>query len=1070
MAPVPHQTVAAWSRARPLAERLHPPPAPPEDPVADEAAERRLRRWRRQPPFDDPALWQARLRMDGVDEATLRRLLAEPADNLARRLGPPEWPEEVVPSAPAPPPAPVPVEADEHQPFFARAARPLLDAAYARLRAALEESAAARPGVISPEQLVDQLFPALLERVHTMLARTLTLELHLARMAGQLPDDPEQRFETFLSQLDDPRRQERLVTDYPVLGRQLWLAARQWVDAGAKLAGRIASGYDLLCRCFAGGAPIGKVDRVSVGMGDRHQGGQSVATVVFDSGLRLVYKPRTMAVDEHFAELLDWLNQAGLSLPLRAAVCLDRGDHGFAEYIAPQLCDDAAAVRRFYRRQGALLALLELLRANDMHADNLIAAGEHPVVVDLETLLQPRLPLDPADATAAERLATAATRASVLHVGLLPVMAWHTREGRAVDLSGLGYRPGQKTPMGVPVLTDVGTDGMRVRLQRVAMDLPDHRPVPKDAELNLLDYADDLTAGYTEMHTLCRRRRDDLLAEDGPLARFAGDRVRVVLRPTVVYATLLSTGFHPDVLRDGLERDRHFDFLWRRVAETPALAAVVPAERRDLWRGDVPYFTCRTDEATLSDSDGRPVPGLAGVPGLELVRRDLSTRDDGHLRAQLDLIRSSLATAAINSSTELIFPSYRLPDPPAGVGPDDLIAAAEAIGAELARQAYLADSSAQWLGLSSNAGQHWTMGPLRCDLFNGLAGVALFLAELGRLGRAPRYTGLARQAVVTLCAMLARDLAVAPTGMAGLPGVVYALCRLAELLDDESLLDRAAAVAADLRDSVADDVHFDVVGGSAGTIAAVRILHRMRPDGPAAELIAAAAERLRATVRRYPAGWGWLPAAIAERELSSVPLTGFGHGNAGIAWALEHAGALLGDGRYRELARDAVAYEQALFDPARGAWPDMRLPDQGVSVSAWCHGAVGIGLARLDRPASGTAADDDGPLSDIDAALANARSDGFGMSHCLCHGDTGALELFLVAASSLDRPELAAEANRRAAQVVRSIDTDGPICGVPFGTSTPSLMVGLAGIGYGLLRAAAPSQVPSVLLLQPGTE
>jgi len=1036
-------------------------------------AERRFHRWRWQAPFDDDALWRARLRTDGIDEATLRRLLAEPAESLTRRLGPPEWPDEILPPGlAASPPAPIPTATGEDHPFLARAARPLIDTAYARMRAALTETAGNRPGIVSPDQLLDQLFPALLARVHAMLARTLTLELHLARLAGELPGDPEQRFEAFLDQLDDPGRRERLFTDYPVLGRQLWLAARQWVDAGATLAGRIVTGYDALCRRFADGAPVGKVDRVEVGMGDRHQGGQSVATVGFDSGLRLVYKPRSMAVDEHFAELLDWLNQAGLSLPLRAPVCLDRGDHGFAEFIAPHPCDDAAAVRRFYRRQGALLALLELLRANDVHAENLIAAGEHPVVVDLETLLQPQLPLDPAGAAAAERLAAAAARTSVLHVGLLPVMAWQTRDGRAVDLSGLGHRPGQQTPMGVPVLAEVGTDGMRVRLQRLAMDLPDHRPVPKDAELNLLDYADDLTAGYAEMHTLCRRRRGDLLADDGPLARFAGDRVRVVVRSTVIYATLLSTGFHPDVLRDGLERDRHFDYLWRRVAETPALAAVVPAERRDLWRGDVPYVTCRTDEATLSDSDGRPVPGLTGVPGLELVRRDLSTRDDEHLRAQLTLIRSSLAAAAINTSTELIYPSYRLPDPPAGTGPDELIAAAEAIGAELARQAYLADGSAQWLGISSNAGRDWTVGPLGCDLFNGLAGVALFLAELGRLGRTPRYTRLARQAVVTLRAMLARDRPAVPAGMAGMPGVVYALCRLAELLDDESLLDRAAEVAAGLRDSAAGDVHFDIVSGSAGTIGAVRILHRMRPDGPAAELIAAAADRLRATVRRHPAGWGWLPASIAERELSSVPLAGFGHGNAGMAWALEHAGALLGDGRYRELARDAVAYEQALFDPARGGWRDVRLPDQSDSISAWCHGAVGIGLARLDRPARGPADagdDDDRRLSDVDAALANARADGFGMSHCLCHGDTGALELFLVAASSLDQPELGAEAGRRAAQVVRSIDTDGPICGVPFGTSTPSLMVGLAGIGYGLLRAAAPHRVPSVLLLQPGT-
>ena len=45
------------------------------------------------------------------------------------------------------------------------------------------------------------------------------------------------------------------------------------------------------------------------------------------------------------------------------------------------------------------------------------------------------------------------------------------------------------------------------------------------------------------------------------------------------------------------------------------------------------------------------------------------------------------------------------------------------------------------------------------------------------------------------------------------------------------------------------------------------------------------------------------------------------------------------------------------------------------------------------------------------------------------------------------------------------------VCGLPAGTENPSLMVGLAGIGYGLLRIAAQDAVPSVLSLQiPGDD
>ena len=58
-------------------------------------------------------------------------------------------------------------------------------------------------------------------------------------------------------------------------------------------------------------------------------------------------------------------------------------------------------------------------------------------------------------------------------------------------------------------------------------------------------------------------------------------------------------------------------------------------------------------------------------------------------------------------------------------------------------------------------------------------------------------------------------------------------------------------------------------------------------------------------------------------------------------------------------------------------------------------------------------------------------------------------------------------AKQHAAVILRSIQHAGAICGNPLGVESPGLMTGLAGIGYGLLRCAAPVNVPSVLCLSP---
>jgi lantibiotic modifying enzyme len=129
---------------------------------------------------------------------------------------------------------------------------------------------------------------------------------------------------------------------------------------------------------------------------------------------------------------------------------------------------------------------------------------------------------------------------------------------------------------------------------------------------------------------------------------------------------------------------------------------------------------------------------------------------------------------------------------------------------------------------------------------------------------------------------------------------------------------------------------------------------------------------------------------------------------------------------------------------------------------AWCHGAPGIGMARLR---SLRHMDDEKIREEVDVALRTTLSLGFGRNHSLCHGDLGNLDLILEASEELDDPRLSLSRNRQAEMVLESINQNGWICGTPQGVETPGLMVGLAGIGYELLRLAEPARVPSLLAL-----
>ena len=85
----------------------------------------------------------------------------------------------------------------------------------------------------------------------------------------------------------------------------------------------------------------------------------------------------------------------------------------------------------------------------------------------------------------------------------------------------------------------------------------------------------------------------------------------------------------------------------------------------------------------------------------------------------------------------------------------------------------------------------------------------------------------------------------------------------------------------------------------------------------------------------------------------------------------------------------------------------------------------------------------------------------------LCHGELGTAEALLV----LDRLGygVAEHRARRAGLVLSALERYGAYCGVPNGVSTPGLLMGLAGIGYELLRLGFADRVPSALLLEPSS-
>jgi type 2 lantibiotic biosynthesis protein LanM len=431
------------------------------------------------------------------------------------------------------------------------------------------------------------------------------------------------------------------------------------------------------------------------------------------------------------------------------------------------------------------------------------------------------------------------------------------------------------------------------------------------------------------------------------------------------------------------------------------------------------------------------------------------------LQQQMWLIRAALSTLSTEDNTSQLRYSPPTEHQPA-VSPEALIAAADAIAARLDALAVTDDREASWIGLGIS-GDNWTLNPLGLDLYSGIPGVILFLAYLDNLMGEGRYERLARKALNALQSEKAstQHWLKLIGGFSGWGGMIYTLAHLGVLWNEPALLDEAETIAAALSPLIEQDPYFDVIAGSAGCIMALSSLYRSRPSPQLLALAVQAGDHLLKQARPQTHGLGWQ--GVFQREAA---LTGFSHGTAGIAWALLNLAAWSGEARFKETALSALAYERSLFSSDAGNWPDLRPlpPGQSPFRTAWCHGAPGIGLARLD---SLRYLDDEITRQEIAAAVGATLTHGFGRNHSLCHGDLGNIELILRAGTKLNHPDWQEDARRQVAVTLADLSENGPVCGVPWGMETPGLMNGLAGIGYGLLRLAAPERIPSVLLLEP---
>jgi len=565
----------------------------------------------------------------------------------------------------------------------------------------------------------DSSFPDLAEVMLDMLTPAMVLEMNVARLEGWLEGETaEARFHSFVERFREPERARAFLREYPVLARLLLEQAHRWVDVSLELLERLSSDWTAIQSAFA----------------PESDGGLGVLTgVVWRVGRSTLWKADPFSSSDS-PQAGDWSTNpkpcrrrpfsGSPEVAERARQRSAIQDHHDSRprqlwmggvHRGRQLPMDDE-VRRFYQRQGAYVAVLYLLEGTDFHSGNLIACGEHPVLVDLEALFHSqKIDPEPTERTA-DRIARQTISNSVLCTDLLPERVWSNSENEGVDISGLGTPEGQVTPHPLRQWEAPGTDSMHLVRKRKPIKT---RTKPSDAQWNSGESVGlpAGSSGWLRCNVLILlANRHELLSEKGPLLPFRDDEVRAFLRSSRTYRHLLERA------------------IIRTCCTTLWIVSGSSTSYGEKWSAGLSFSgSLRRKTTTCFEAISRhsrlaqirATSGPARESGFTISSATRAFRSSGAVSKASATTTSrgrcgsqaSMATLASERAEERRSRVLsRFPDP----DPDRFLAAARAAGDRLSALAVRGDTDATWIGLDIQRERAWSIAPAGLDLSAGV--------------------------------------------------------------------------------------------------------------------------------------------------------------------------------------------------------------------------------------------------------------------------------------------------------------------------------------------------------------
>ncbi len=376
--------------------------------------------------------------------------------------------------------------------------------------------------------------------------------------------------------------------EYSALARLLTITTEHWIKSATLLYARLSKDASVIHEEFFDNRSPGPLVEIKAGLTAVHTDEGEVCALRFASGKTLIYKPRSAATDVALQHILKWCSKHEKLMPMQAVSVVDKQTYSWHAYIPGASCSNEEEVGGYYQRIGQLAALLQILGSTDYHFDNIRADGQHPVLIDNETLFSPFVRVDE-DFTI--------TGDPHLDEGVVHSLA---RSLFLIDSRQLLY-PGTSSIAGVFNDTDrhrvvrylhMNTDAMFEKISyrsRTGMSIArlHHRKV------NPHTYVSRILSGYQNFLRSTQHNMNGFTTVVSTATDNFNLDVRLLIRPTASYEEIMGRSLRPQYLRDGVSRSFLFEELASFYLKSNAateVSSLLWTEISMLEQYQVPWF------------------------------------------------------------------------------------------------------------------------------------------------------------------------------------------------------------------------------------------------------------------------------------------------------------------------------------------------------------------------------------------------------------------------------------------------------------------------------------------------